>query len=184
MPSLLLQKCKVRTRGLCNLQVVFCVWPGHLVKLLQHKVAQAVSPAASHPLLTPEQLVFLLTASSAKWSSSETLMDGPVMIPTGTYLKSFTKGVSLKIHFLGPLAGSPHSDWCPREAAGSVQRCSATVLPSNRRSSHWCSHLRSGMLERENKTPLPSLPSFQREAKKRKVPVGLGASTSPMFLSN
>lgn len=91
MPSLLLRKCKVSTRGLYNLQLLFCAWLGHFVKLLQVKVAQAVSPAASHPFLTPGQPLFLPIARSAKWSSSKILVDGPVMIPTETHSKIIHK---------------------------------------------------------------------------------------------
>lgn len=77
-------------RGLYNLQLVFYAWLGHFVKLLQVKLAQAVSPA-SPPFLTPEQSVFLPVARSAKWSSSKTLLDGPVMIPPETHSKIIHK---------------------------------------------------------------------------------------------
>lgn len=78
-------------RGLYNLRLVFYAWLGHFVKLLQVKLAQAVSPASSPPFLSPEQSVFLPVARSAKWSSSKTLLDGPVMIPPETHSKIIHK---------------------------------------------------------------------------------------------
>jgi len=79
------------------------------VKLLQVRVVEALSPAASHPFLTPEQSAFLLIACSPKYSSPKTLVDGPATTSTETHFKTIHKRHFSRYTPPVPLAGAPHS---------------------------------------------------------------------------
>lgn len=81
MPSLLLWKCKVSTRGLHNLWLL-SVYDWDILGSCCKKGSLGCLSASVHPSLAPEEWAFHPTVHTARQSSSRPLADGPGMVPT------------------------------------------------------------------------------------------------------
>lgn len=182
MPGPLLWKCKVSRRGLCNLQLGFWAWWGHFVRLLQEKGAQAASPVSPHPRAissSPHCMGY-------KVELLQPLADRAGVIPTEMHSEIIHKGSFSPDTLHGPRQHPLTLAWCcPRQAVGSVQSYSVTVLPSHGTAVPLGVPIHSlGRWRVKFKTPLSSLLSSKQAVRKRKPPVGLGSSKAPMFLSD